>query len=116
MLQMTHEAEDQPKPRRYGKEKLVAMPESKAPAGVPRKDGKKGTHMPTIIPEINDRIRQIRIDLGVTQKDFAAMINITLSSLKAIENKVVAPNLFTLRQVHHRCGKSYDYIMEGRGS
>lgn len=114
MLEVFNSKNDHANPKRYGKMQSNMNNKIEVGKKVTGNVRKKGTHMPTIIPEINDRIRQIRIDLGLTQKDFASMINLNLSSVKAIENKVVAPNIYTLLQIHNRCNKSFDYIMKGK--
>jgi DNA-binding XRE family transcriptional regulator len=70
--------------------------------------------MPTAYPDINIRFVQTRVEAGYTQEDMAQQLKINLSTVKAIEAKIVTPNIHIIRRWHKVFKKSYDWIIEGK--
>lgn len=62
---------------------------------------------------IGKRLREIRIDARLTQKEMAVLVNLTPGSIGAMENGLYTPNFDVLRAIHKRLGVSYDYIIDG---
>lgn len=62
---------------------------------------------------IGQRLREIRLDARLTQKDMAGIVGLTPGSIGAMENDLYTPNFDVLRAIHTKLGVSYDYIIDG---
>jgi transcriptional regulator with XRE-family HTH domain len=62
---------------------------------------------------IGDRLREIRLDARLTQKEMAKIVGLTPGSVGALENNLYTPNFDVLRSIHDRLGVTYDYIIDG---
>jgi len=63
---------------------------------------------------INGRIRQVRIDHGLTQQEMAdALGSTTRVTLNAMEIGMFLPTIETLRKVHQRFNRSYKWLIDG---
>lgn len=63
--------------------------------------------------QIGKRLREIRIDARLTQKEMAKLVNLTPGAIGAMENGLYTPNFDVLRAIHRRLGATYDYIIDG---
>jgi len=63
--------------------------------------------------DIIHRFRKVRIEYDLIQKDFAEMLGIQLSVLKAIETGRISPSIDMIRKLHKRFKKSYSWILDG---
>ena len=101
------------RPTRYGDQRQTFKKrKSKSPRA-------KST-IPAFNSEINKRFLTIRNKLKLTQAELANKLSspgivITVSTIKAIENYVVAPNIYILRRLKDISGVSYDYLLDGKG-
>lgn len=66
--------------------------------------------------DICERFRKTRIEEGLTQGDFGEMLGIGLSLVKNIERGTSAPSYEVIRKWHKRFKKSYEWILEGKGT
>lgn len=62
---------------------------------------------------IGERLREIRLDARLTQKEMGKIVGLTPGSVGALENNLYTPNYDVLRAIHDRLGVSYDYIIDG---
>jgi DNA-binding XRE family transcriptional regulator len=65
-------------------------------------------------PEIAFRFKQTRAEKKLTQPEFAELLDITLSTCKALEMGSFAPNIETIRKWHKVFKKTYDWILDGK--
>jgi len=63
--------------------------------------------------DIAERMREIRLNARLTQKDMAKIVGLTAGSIGAIENGAYTPNFEVLRRIKHKLGIPYDYIIDG---
>jgi transcriptional regulator with XRE-family HTH domain len=63
--------------------------------------------------DIANRLREIRLDARLTQKEMAKIIGLTAGSVGALENGLYTPNFDVLRALHTKLNVSYDYIIDG---
>lgn len=63
--------------------------------------------------DISTRLREIRLDHRLTQREFGSMVGLTAAAIGAIEKGLYTPNFSVLRIIHQRMGVSYDYIIDG---
>jgi len=63
--------------------------------------------------DIAQRLREIRLDARLTQKEMAKIIGLTPGSVGALENGLYTPNFDVLRAIHTKLNVSYDYIIDG---
>jgi len=63
--------------------------------------------------QIAKRLRDIRIDNRLTQKDMAKLINMTSGSVGALENGLYTPNFDVLRILKKKLNVSYDFMLDG---
>lgn len=66
--------------------------------------------------DIAGRLREIRIDNRLTQKEMGKLVGMTAGSVGALENGLYTPNFDVLRIIKKRLGVSYDYIIDGEKS
>lgn len=59
------------------------------------------------------RLREIRIDNRLTQKEMGDIINMAAGSVGALENGLYTPSLDVLRTLKKKLNISYDYILDG---
>jgi DNA-binding XRE family transcriptional regulator len=64
--------------------------------------------------QICKRFKQVRIEAGLTQPEYAKKLKITRVSVNAIENFRYAPKIDTIRRMKKVFGKSYDWIIDGK--
>lgn len=64
-------------------------------------------------PDLCNRFRQCRIDFELTQEEFAAILKITTSLVKQIEQGRNAPTIEILRKLKTSFNLSYDYLIDG---
>ncbi len=57
-----------------------------------------------------DRIKTLRIDLGLTQKDFAEKIGITASALSSYENNLKNPSISVAKRIAETFNISIDWL------
>lgn len=62
---------------------------------------------------IGERLREIRLDARLTQKEMGKLVGLTPGSVGALENNLYTPNYDVLRAIHDRLGVPYDYIIDG---
>lgn len=72
----------------------------------------KKTPLPKVDP-IGSRIRDIRHNAKLTQKELAAIIGMTPGSVGALENGLYTPNYNVIRALHQRFNVPYEYIIDG---
>lgn len=63
--------------------------------------------------DIAQRLREIRLDARLTQKDMAKIVGLTPGSIGAMENGLYTPNFDVLRALKQKLNVSYDYIIDG---
>lgn len=63
--------------------------------------------------DISGRLRDIRIENRLTQKEMGKIIGMTAGSVGALENGLYTPNFDVLRTLKKRLGIPYDYIIDG---
>jgi len=63
--------------------------------------------------DIASRLRDIRIEARLTQKEMAKIVGMTSGSIGALENGLYTPNFEVLRTLKKRLGVSYDWIIDG---
>lgn len=66
--------------------------------------------------DIAERMRDIRLNARMTQKDMAKLVGLTAGSIGAIENGAYTPNFEVLRKIKQKLGIPYDYIIDGVSS
>jgi transcriptional regulator with XRE-family HTH domain len=59
------------------------------------------------------RLREIRLDARMTQREMAELIGLSPAAVGAMENSLYTPNFDVLRAIKHRLNISYDYIIDG---
>lgn len=74
------------------------------------KDSKKESDN---INNIGARLKNIRLNARLTQKDMAEIVNMRPASVGALENGLYTPNYDVIRAIRNRLGVSYDYIIDG---
>lgn len=62
---------------------------------------------------IGERLREIRLDARLTQREIAKMFNLTAAAVGALENGLYTPNYDVLRFIKKNFSVSYDYIIDG---
>ncbi len=62
---------------------------------------------------IGERLRNIRLDARLTQKEMAKVVGLSSGAIGAMETDLYTPNYDVLRAIHERLGISYDYIIDG---
>lgn len=72
--------------------------------------------IPTSFPDVNKRCKEIRLNMEITQVELSGKLGVTLSMIKAVENTVVAPNIYYVIQLSKTSHYSTDYILTGKGS
>jgi transcriptional regulator with XRE-family HTH domain len=63
--------------------------------------------------QIAKRLREVRIDNRLTQKEMGEIINMTSGSVGALENGLYTPNFDVLRTIKKRFNVSYDFMLDG---
>lgn len=63
--------------------------------------------------DIAQRLRDVRLDARLTQKDMAKIVGLTPGSIGAMENGLYTPNFEVLRALKQKLNVSYDYIIDG---
>ena len=63
--------------------------------------------------QIGDRLKEVRLNARLTQKELAKLVGLTPGSVGALENGLYTPNFDVLRTLHKKLGVSYDYIIDG---
>lgn len=69
--------------------------------------------MPTHYPDIAERFKIFKQQTGLTWKDLAAALNLTIESLQAYASGRVSPNFHTLRMLKKKFGLDYDWLIDG---
>lgn len=64
---------------------------------------------------INQRIKQLRKEQGLTQDEFAARIGITKSSVSLLESGKNSPSTQTLQLICQQFGVRRDWLTDGTG-
>lgn len=65
---------------------------------------------------MNERIKQLRQSLGLTQDEFGSRLGITKASISKIENGANSASEQTLRSMVREFGASYLWLTTGAGS
>jgi transcriptional regulator with XRE-family HTH domain len=63
--------------------------------------------------DIGTRLKNIRFNARLTQKEMGDIVNMKPASIGALENGLYTPNYEVLRAIRKRLGVSYDYIIDG---
>ncbi len=71
---------------------------------------------PTTKDQVSTRLREIRINNRLTQKEMGEIINMTAGSVGALENGLYTPNYDVLRMLKKKLNVSYDYILDGENN
>jgi transcriptional regulator with XRE-family HTH domain len=66
------------------------------------------------VDSIAARMREIRINARLTQKEMADIVGLKSGSVGALENGLYTPNFDVIRAIKTRLGISYDYIIDGQ--
>lgn len=61
-----------------------------------------------------DRFKQIRLEAGLTQPEYATKLKMTRSSVNAIEHYRYSPSISTIMKLKKNFGRSYNWIIEGK--
>jgi transcriptional regulator with XRE-family HTH domain len=77
--------------------------------------GKSGSQMPMAHLDICDRIKLLRLESKLTQREFAEKIGATESYIKQVETRTFTPNIYFLKQIRKVTGVSYDWLIDGHG-
>jgi ribosome-binding protein aMBF1 (putative translation factor) len=64
--------------------------------------------------DINDRFILLHKAYGGTQEEFAKFLGMNVSAVRAIYAYRITPNYDVLRRLHQKCGKSYDWLIDGK--
>jgi transcriptional regulator with XRE-family HTH domain len=62
---------------------------------------------------IGERLRNIRLDARLTQKEMSKLVGLAPGSIGAMENDLYTPSYDFLRAIKERLGVSYDYVIDG---
>lgn len=65
---------------------------------------------------MNERIKQLRLALGLTQDEFGGRLGITKASISKIENGANSASEQTLRSMVREFGVSYEWLTTGAGN
>lgn len=65
------------------------------------------------VDDVASRLRDIRIENRLTQKEMADLIHMASGSVGALENGLYTPNFDVLRVLKKKLNVSYDYIIDG---
>lgn len=63
--------------------------------------------------DIAQRLRDIRLDARLTQKEMAKLVGLTPGSIGAMENGLYTPNFDVLRSIRQKLNVPYEYIIDG---
>lgn len=63
--------------------------------------------------QLAKRLREVRIDNRLTQKEMGKIINMTAGSVGALENGLYSPNFEVLRTLKKKLNVSYDFLIDG---
>jgi transcriptional regulator with XRE-family HTH domain len=63
--------------------------------------------------QIGNRLKEVRLNARLTQKELAKLVGLTPGSIGALENGLYTPNFDVLRTLHKKLGVSYEYIIDG---
>lgn len=63
--------------------------------------------------DIGSRLREVRIENRLTQKEMAELISMTPGAVGALENGLYTPNFSVLRILKKKLNVSYDYLLDG---
>lgn len=63
--------------------------------------------------QIGNRLKEIRLDARLTQKEMAKLVGLTPGSIGAMENGLYTPNYDVLRAINKKLGIPYEYIIDG---
>lgn len=63
--------------------------------------------------DIAKRLKDIRLDARLTQKEMAKMVGLTPGSVGALENGLYTPNFDVLRAIRQKLNVPYDFIIDG---
>jgi transcriptional regulator with XRE-family HTH domain len=98
---------------------VLSIDESGVPddsAAVEPSDETEGLHLPTEA-DLGRRIRERRLELGLTQSSVAAAAGLTKSFVSQIERGYTAPSISTLRAIAKALGVSmFFFFQEDRGN
>lgn len=64
---------------------------------------------------MKDRIKMVRQELGLSQKDFGDRLGLVKSAISRIENGVVSPSKQTLKFICREFNVDYVWLTEGDG-
>lgn len=64
--------------------------------------------------QICKRFKQVRLEAGLTQPQYAKKLKITRVSVNAIENFRYAPTIDTIKRMKKVFGLTYDWIIDGK--
>ena len=63
--------------------------------------------------DIAERMRGVRLDARLTQKDMAKIVDLTPAAISAMENGLYTPNFGVLRALKKKLGVSYEFVIDG---
>lgn len=64
--------------------------------------------------EICKRFKQVRKNAGLTQPQYAKILDITRSAVNAIENERYLPSIQMLQTIHKEFKVSYNWLIDGK--
>lgn len=65
------------------------------------------------VDDVASRLRDVRIENRLTQKEMAKLISMTPGAVGALENGLYTPNFTVLRTLKKKLNVSYDYLLDG---
>lgn len=63
--------------------------------------------------DIAKRLKDIRLDARLTQREMAEIVGLTPGAVGAMENGLYTPNFEVLRAIRQRLNIPYEYIIDG---
>jgi transcriptional regulator with XRE-family HTH domain len=66
-----------------------------------------------VFAAVGRRVREVRVELGLRQDDFAPILGITQGQLSKIERGFLPPSAEVLLRLRERSGRSVDWVLTG---
>jgi transcriptional regulator with XRE-family HTH domain len=63
--------------------------------------------------DICDRFKLCRLEGKMTQVEMAEVLGVTKSYIKMVEGRKLTPNLYAIKAMRRRLGRTYDWIIDG---
>lgn len=62
---------------------------------------------------IGDRLREVRLDARLTQREMSKEVGLSPGAIGALENDLYTPNYDVLRIIHNKFGVPYEFLIDG---